>query len=96
MFVGGMCAPRRRIAARLLAASKHEGRSGRHAHAQPLSSPLRLAVLLALAQLVDAEQDAEERQAPEEDTKYRAYYHPEGHIGRRDDSRVGGVEARRA
>ena len=76
-----MYAPCRRIAARLLAASKHERRSGRHAHAQSLSPLLGLAVRLALAQLVDAEQDAEERQAPEKDTKHRAYYHPEGHIG---------------
>lgn len=80
VFVG-MYAPRRRrrTAARLLAASKHEGRSGPHARAQSPRALLRLDALLALAQLVDAEEHAEERQAPEDGTKHRAYYHPEGH-----------------
>jgi hypothetical protein len=65
VFVG-VYAPRRRTGAWLLIADEHESRGGRHAraHAQPPRPLLTLVVLLALAQLVDAEQYAEERQSP--------------------------------
>ena len=80
MFVGMYATRRRRrTAARLLSPNKHEGRGGPHAHAQSPRALLGLDALFALAQLVDAEQYAEERQAPEDDTKHCAYYYSEGH-----------------
>ena len=81
-----------RGAGRLLTMNEHEGRAGpssyAHAHAQPPRSLPGLVVPLALAHLVDPEQQAEERQAREDDAEHRAYYHTEGHTLRRDDSVV--------